>query len=172
MGVGKTAQALRASFRLLFAAPKTIGLFASLLLVASLDSEAQDVDAVDVRTEGEQQGSTDLRAVGHFDDDRTLDRAYFRRTQGGWFELVVSLSSMPRLIVLAKLDSVDNMGVKTLGPGTYDTVCGKGYGGFDCDGVDDAVHLTRDGVLLFQYESSSRVFYWKRGVFVSAHLSG
>ena len=113
-----------------------------------------------------------MRAVGHFDDDRTLDEAYFRRTQGGWHELVVSLSSMTRLVVLAELDSLDNIGVKALGPGTYDTVCAKGYGGFDCDGKDNAVHLTKDGVLLFQYESSSRVFYWKAGLLVSAYLSG
>ena len=145
---------------------------ASLLLVRGFGDVDQGGDVVSVRTEGEQQGSVDLRAVGHFDVDRTLDEAFFRRTQAGKHELVVSLSSKTSLVALAELDAVDNMGVRALGPGSYATVCGKGYGGFDCDGKDEVVHLERDGVLLFQYESSSRVFYWKAGTFIAAQLSG
>lgn len=154
------------------AAVLTLGAVASLLLVRGIGDVDQGDDVVSVRTEGEHLGSTDLRAIGHFDGDRTLDEAFFRRTQAGNHELVASLSSKTPMVVLAELHALDNMGVKALGPGSYATVCGKGYGGFDCEGKDEVIHLERGGVLLFQYESSSSLFYWKAGTFVTAQLSG
>ena len=86
-------------------------------------------DVVSVRTEGEQQGSADLRAVGHFDGDRALDEAFFRRTQAGSHELVVSLSSKASLVALAELDAVDNMGVRALGPAAMPPSAGRATAG-------------------------------------------
>ena len=128
--------------------------------------------AVTGRTVGEHVGSVHLRAVGHFDEDNSLDTAFFRHTRDGAYELVVRLSTRPRLFVLAELRSIDNVGVKTVAPGAYRTVCAKGYGGFDCDAQDAEIRLDRDGVLLFQYESWSQLHYFRDRTFLLAYLSG
>lgn len=127
--------------------------------------------AVAARTVGEHAGAADLRAVGRFDEDGTLDTAFFRRRPDGTYELVASLSTLPDLAVLAELRSIANIGVRTVGPGAYRTVCGKGYGGFNCDAEEDGIRLDRDGVLLFKYESWSHLHYLRDGAFARAHLS-
>ncbi|MYK82502.1 MAG: hypothetical protein F4024_08005 [Gammaproteobacteria bacterium] len=125
------------------------------------------------RTEGEHAGSTHLQANGYFDEDGTPDRAFFRHTATGKYQLVASLSTMAETMVLAEVGTVSNLGVRTVPPGTYETACAKGYGGMSCDGKEEAeVRLERDGILLFQYESSSQLFYLHDDSFVSAFLSG
>ncbi len=162
---------LKARRILVVAGAIMVGAIALYLLATNARGPAAYGDVVIVRMEGEHQGSADLSAVGYFDGDQQPDEAFFRERQSGNYELVVSLSSVRQAVALAELDSVNNMGVKTLGPGTYTTVCGKGYGGIDCDGSDEVIDLTRDAVLLFQYEGSSSVFFWKAGAFATAYLS-
>ena len=89
----------------------------------------------------------------------------------GTYELAASLSTGTGTVVLAELESLTDMGVRTLEPGTYVTACTKGAGP-KCPRDDDGpVVLERDGILLFQYESSARLLHLENGAFVSAWLS-
>lgn len=125
-------------------------------------------EVVTARTQGE---SDDLWAVGYFDEGRAADAAFFRRMPAGTYELATSLSTGTGTVVLAELESLTDMGVRTLEPGTYVTACAKGAGP-KCPRDDDGpVVLERDGILLFQYESSARLLHLENGAFVSAWLS-
>ena len=129
-------------------------------------------ETVTARIEGEHLGSADLQADGHYDEDGTPDRAFFRHTHTGRYELVVHLSTVAEAFVLAELAAMTNFGVRTVPPGTYETACAKGHRGVSCIGEEEAeLRLDRDGVLLFQYESTARLFYLKRGSFANTYLS-
>lgn len=125
---------------------------------------------ITMRTEGEDAGSADLWATGLYDGDAVVDTAYFRRTPTD-YELAVVLSTKTGPVVLAELDSVTYMGVRALAPGRYPTACARGYGPKCSDGQAQHVDLNQDGIVLFRYESASRVFYLEDGSFVSEPLS-
>ena len=85
------------------------------------------------------------------------DAAFFRQTPAGTYELAASLSTSEEVEALAELESLADMGVRTLEPGTYVTACAKGAGP-PCPSADDErVVLERDGILLFRYGSSARL---------------
>lgn len=136
-----------------------------------VDSTGNGEVVVTTRAKGEATGSEDLWTVGYFDEDRAADAAFFRPMPAGTYELAASLSTREGIVALAELESVADMGLRTLEPGTYVTACAKGAGP-PCPGAtDERVVLERDGILLFRYESSARLLYVEDGVFVSAWLS-
>ena len=51
------------------------------------------------------------------------------------------------------------MGIKAVEPGTYKTVCGKGY--FECDKDEpDEITLKYTGVDFFLSEGANSYYYW------------
>ena len=74
-------------------------------------------------------------------------------------------------MALAALESIVDIGVRTLEPGTYVTACAKGAGPPCPSRGAERVVLDRDGILLFLYESSSRLLHLDDEAFVSAWLS-
>ena len=128
-------------------------------------------DVVVARTQGENPGSADLWRVGYYDEDEIADSAFFRHTGGRTFELAAVLSRSPDIVVLAELNSVANMGVKSVGPGMYVTACAKGSGPKCRSRDEESVRLERDGILLIRYESSAQLFYVEGGAIASVSLS-
>lgn len=137
----------------------------------NVDSAGNGEVIVTARTQGEATGSEDLWAVGYFDEDRLADAAFFRRTAEGTYQLAALPSTSEGDVALAELESLADMGVRTLEPGTYVTACAKGAGPPCRSAADERAVLERDGILLFRYESSARLLYQEDGAFVSAWLS-
>ena len=125
------------------------------------------------RTTGEHAGEDDLSASGDFDGDGALDVAFFMRVGDG-YALAVSLG-WADLVHLEEVDSIARLGIATAPPGTYIAACAKGYGDDCAEGAEGElrkVTTTRDAFTLFQYESSSALYFLRDGRFEKMWLSG
>lgn len=66
-----------------------------------------------------------------------------------------------------------NLFLRTVEPGNYATVKGKGYGSFQDADIPRVLRLRRDGINFGQFESADSIFYWKpkRKQFVQVPMS-
>lgn len=164
------------------------------LIVAGADPTAKDASGqTPSEARGELVGSASvdyrhLWAVGLFDDDSVPDEVFVRPVSfvdvypRDAFDIRVSYLEGPHRLwgrlstrlheplMLAELDSIHGIGIKTMAPGTYLTACAKGHGKKKCD-ADEHVRLDRDGVLLFRDESWSYLFHLVGDSFVRTWLS-
>ncbi|MEO1596883.1 MAG: hypothetical protein AAFS02_16705 [Pseudomonadota bacterium] len=76
--------------------------------------------------------------------------------------LVASLNSgTPSYQLIQFKLNMDGVGLRPVAAGTYDTVCGKGYGGNACkDEPRHAVQLTNPGFEIVFWEKASSIYYW------------
>lgn len=97
-------------------------------------------------------------------DGREDDAWILIKKEGmGWAAYAFMNTVNGRKVIL--LDSSDKSYAQTMGlrvkqPGTYKTACAKGYGPACRSDEPKEIILKRPGMELFQFESSSSVFYW------------
>jgi hypothetical protein len=102
-----------------------------------------------------------LVARGDFDGDGRDDHARLLvSADGKTYALFIFWASGS----VTQLDSMDAgflevLGIKTLPPGRYRTVCGKGYRACE-KGEPETLDLRYPGIDYFQEESADSVFYW------------
>lgn len=116
-------------------------------------------------------------AKGDFDGDGKADTAKFLAKESGkGVGVWVWLSSKKTPILIDDIPDVEdgkhNMGISTIGAGTYDTACGKGY--WDCKSGETAkITLKNTGIDIFTCESANQYMYWSekdkkfKGIWIS-----
>jgi len=119
------------------------------------------------RATGEHKGNKDLLVKADYDGDKIQDTAYFTYNDGV-YNLTVELGSGEN-VELIEISSITNIGIKEKAPGEYPMACSKGYGD-SCTLGEENIKLDYVGLELFQYESSSRVYYWDGTNFSVAYL--
>jgi hypothetical protein len=99
------------------------------------------------------------QVIADFDGNGISDAARILRSEGtGRLFLVVALNEGTPSYRLLHLHQMDGLGIELIQPGTYKTLCGKGY---DCpEGGPDEVTLKWPGLGVFKPESASWVMYW------------
>lgn len=117
------------------------------------------------RAPGHLFGSKYLTAIGDFDGDGCIDKAFFLERDGA-LPLLVCHGGDGRLTTLLRLESVealDGHGVASLPRGNHRTLCGKGYGP-DC-GPGEPAETTFDheAVEFLYLEKSSFLLFWTDG---------
>ena len=119
------------------------------------------------RTTGEHKGSKNLLVKADYDGDNIQDTAYFTNNDG-MYNLTVELGSGEN-IELIEISSITNIGIREKARGEYPRACSKGYGD-PCTLGEENIKLDYVGLELFQYESSSRVYYWDGTSFSVTYL--
>lgn len=117
------------------------------------------------RAPGHLFGSKYLAAIGDFDADGRVDKAFFLE-QDRTLALIVCHGGDERTTTLLQLGSVealDGHGVATVRRGTYRTLCGRGVGP-DCGPGEPAEITFHHEAVEFRYlEKSSFLLYWTGG---------
>jgi len=115
------------------------------------------------RTESENKY---LSVSGDFDGDGLTDTARILvsddREAYGLLVFMASREGAPEVYTLFRDVSVEylgNMGIETVGPGRYETACGKGY--WECgENEPEVLMLSTDAINYFQAESANSFFVW------------
>ncbi|PHQ60592.1 MAG: hypothetical protein COC03_01270 [Robiginitomaculum sp.] len=133
-------------------------------------SDVAPSDSVSHRVTGEHSGNKDLKISGDFNGDGEADSAYFLE-RNDKYELIVAFGSGDK-IVLSKLLTITNHGLRVRSPGLFAHACTKGYGR-DClkNDPQNYIDLKNDSIELFQYESSSQIYFWDKDKFEVMPLS-
>ncbi len=130
-------------------------------------SDITPTNVVSSRTTGEHTGSKYLKIFGDFNGDGKIDSAYFIEQedfidQGDRYELIAAFGSGDK-IVLSRLSDVTNLGLRVKNPGAFAHICTRGHGrGCLENDSKNYINLTTDSIELFQYESSSRIYFWDK----------
>lgn len=144
-------------------------IFATVLAIWGAFSKAS-VDPYYVRIEqrpaGTYLGDRDLPATGDFDNDGSLDEAFFVKVGGPQNEvvsIVVSFGSRTKQDqVVDTFEATDalfhNIGLKVASAGEYIAACARGAGE-PCDEGEEYLDLRHDGIYFFYYEASARLYY-------------
>jgi len=153
--------------------------------VAGTAMAQASVEAADIAQHGDmayrtQSPSLYLSATGDFNGDGREDTAVFLKAPEHRARAAVRFGQQkPSPVAIWKFlpaQSVDmktdmpRMGLKTVGPGTYKTACGKGYGAADAKCVDE-VTLAHDGIEIFTFEAASVLYVWNGKTFDTYSLS-
>jgi hypothetical protein len=109
----------------------------------------------------------ELVARGDFDGDGKADQAELLvNRKAGVFSLFIHLATeaAPRELPEGKLTGIGGTGIRTLKPGTYDTICGRHVPiGPDCPAAK--VTTKTDSVGIAHFEASYHFQMWKDGKF-------
>ena len=117
------------------------------------------------RAPGELWGSKYLSAIGDFDGDGRIDKAFFMQKSGA-LPLVVCHGGgkdLTTLLYVASIEALAEQGIATVRRGTHPTLCGKGYGS-DCGPGEPAeIAFDHEAIQFLYLERSSYLLYWKDG---------
>ncbi len=138
-----------------------------LLVLASVGWAQTDLPygwKVPTKAELRQAEDTDLVATGDFDGDAKPDKAIILVDNAGRAAgLFVFSTSTSRWLKVESgpVSEWQDLHLKVVKPGTYETACGKGYGDYACaHGEPKKLVLKHSGVDLFLPESADVFFYW------------
>ena len=110
-------------------------------------------------------GSRYLTAIGDFDGDGCVDRAFFLPA-AGTVPLIVCHGDGQRMTTLLELGSIETLaeqGIASVRRGTHPSLCGKGYGP-DCGpGEPATITLDHEAIQFLYLERSSYLLYWQDG---------
>ena len=109
---------------------------------------------------GDDMGSSATnQVVADFDGNNVPDAARVLRSEStGRLELFVALNEGTPHYRLLRLNEMDGLGIQLKQPGTYQTLCGKGY---ECpEGGLHTMTLSHAAVEVFKPGSASWVIYW------------
>ena len=117
------------------------------------------------RPAGATQRSRNLIAVGDFDGDGRVDKAFFVESSGA-FPLVVCHrggTQLSTIFDLGEIGSLVNYGIRAIPRGIHPTFCGKGYGP-DCGPTEPSeMKLDHEAIEFFDFERFSFLLYWSEG---------
>lgn len=112
----------------------------------------------------------DLLAVGDFDGDGSVEKAFFIRTVHG-YSVVACLEDGRRRVTMQDLVSLEGYGITAAPPGIYLAACAIGYGSPCAPGQTAEVELPHDAVHILAYERSSWLTWWQNGELRRLHTS-
>lgn len=143
-------------------------------LPSALDCNETAAAKVKKRPQGslrEFKGDQDLFAAGDFDGDGETDEAFFVEHEDELL-LLVCLGRDPDPIGLTALAGAGNHGIWTAPRrGGHDAACARGYGSGCRPGELVEVWLLSDAIGLYDFERSSRLYYWNADRFDLLWLS-
>ena len=111
--------------------------------------------------DGATHASVENQILADFDGNGFSDAARIMRSrETGRLELHVLMNDGTEQQRLLYQNPMDGLGMELISPGTYPTMCGKGY---DCpDGGPPTMTLEDPAIGLFKPGSASWVIYWDR----------
>ena len=145
--------------------PLVAFLLATISMVAMFSVEACDEGLKNMVTERKYFRSDNeeyLLAIGDFDSNGILDQSYFIEKEGK-YSLCVSMNGAEQGIKLRDLkDGISKQGIRTAPPGrVYSDPCTRGVAP-DCrPGEITELRLNADAIVIFTYESSAALFFWR-----------